>query len=39
LHPSDFWVLRKDLKILNSTLLNETVTLRAGTLKKEYFGY
>lgn len=42
LYASDFWVLRKELQVLNSTDLAPnitTVTIRAGTIAKEYFGY
>ena len=41
-YASDFWVLRKQLNALNTTDLPQnltTVTIRAGTLAKEYFGY
>lgn len=41
-YASDFWVLRKQLNVLNTTDLPQnltTVTIRAGTLGKEYFGY
>lgn len=40
IYSSDFWILRKQYKLLESNMTNgTTITLRAGTLAKENFGY
>jgi hypothetical protein len=41
IYASDFWLLNSHLILLNNETSPEnlTVTLRAGTFNKEYFGY
>jgi hypothetical protein len=38
LYPSDFWILKKEYILVNTTD-EVNITLRAGTISKDYFGY